>query len=536
MSPFKNLEESRRARMGRNPANIGLAAGVALLALVWLNFSVGLFGGKLPWQQTHEVRMVFSYANEIVRNSEVRTAGVKIGTVKSVERGPGTTSVITADIEDEGLPIRKDATAKIRPRLFLEGNFVIDLRPGSPSAPELPDGGTIPLSQTSTPVQLDQLASLARKDLRETFKATFRELVDAASGDFPQRFGETISDLPPLARDLAYVSEALLGTEPHDLSEALATTGKTLRAFSRDREDLGRLVDSFARASTSLASEQTALRQTVREFDVLAASGPERLRTINDSFPAVRRLVADLRPGLRAMPPVLDAAVPAVRQLRLGLRPPELPGLIRDLGPGVRALSRFAPLGTQVFRNTAMPISCLLRNAVPVLKTEVPDGKLSTGEPVYRDLLYNLVGFAGTAQNFDGNGFGVRYYATFGDEIVSTQSGSATLYSSQELPVIGSRPKTDGTPPEFRPDAPCSEQERTDLRSETGRPDMQPTGRKVRRPAELRRLLARGGSPAQRKRRIERALRREIGRVSRTIRRKGLERALRDARRKAAAR
>ena len=44
---------------------------------------------------------------------------------------------VTFTVADEGLPIHKDATITIRPRLFLEGNFFLDLQPGSPSAPDL---------------------------------------------------------------------------------------------------------------------------------------------------------------------------------------------------------------------------------------------------------------------------------------------------------------------------------------------------------------------------------------------------------------
>ena len=40
-------------------------------------------------------------------------------------------------INPNGLPIHADATAKIRPRIFLEGNFYVDLHPGTPSAPVL---------------------------------------------------------------------------------------------------------------------------------------------------------------------------------------------------------------------------------------------------------------------------------------------------------------------------------------------------------------------------------------------------------------
>ena len=60
----------------------------------------------------------------------------------SVKRvgGSSTAAVVTMAIQPNGLPIHADATADIRPRLFLEGNFYVDLHPGTPSAPTLSSG------------------------------------------------------------------------------------------------------------------------------------------------------------------------------------------------------------------------------------------------------------------------------------------------------------------------------------------------------------------------------------------------------------
>ena len=38
------------------------------------------------------------------------------------------------EIKDAALPIHEDAELKIRPRIFLEGNFFVDLQPGTPAA------------------------------------------------------------------------------------------------------------------------------------------------------------------------------------------------------------------------------------------------------------------------------------------------------------------------------------------------------------------------------------------------------------------
>ena len=89
----------------------------------------------------------------------MRIAGVEVGKVSKVEAaGEGSTaSKVTMKIEDEALPIHKDAELKIRPRIFLEGNFFVDLKPGTPEAGELDPDQPIPATQTSAPVQLDQV-------------------------------------------------------------------------------------------------------------------------------------------------------------------------------------------------------------------------------------------------------------------------------------------------------------------------------------------------------------------------------------------
>ncbi len=70
------------------------------------------------------------------------------------------------EIESRGLPIHSDATLKIRPRIFLEGNWFVELQPGSPSAKNVSSGHTIPITQTSDPVQLDQVLDALNTDTR----------------------------------------------------------------------------------------------------------------------------------------------------------------------------------------------------------------------------------------------------------------------------------------------------------------------------------------------------------------------------------
>ena len=120
----------------------------------------------------------------------MRIAGVNVGKVKSVDRYKNTNLTdVTMEISGQGLPIHRDAMLKIRPRIFLEGNFFVDLRPGSPSAPEVPENGTIGPAQTATPVQLDQVLTALQSDQRADLQVLL------------QQFGIALTSKPTAAQD-----------------------------------------------------------------------------------------------------------------------------------------------------------------------------------------------------------------------------------------------------------------------------------------------------------------------------------------------
>src|SRR5215207_3413764 len=116
----------------------------------------GLHQTRALHQLHYELKATFANSANIAKNSPVRIAGVDVGKVIASERD-GDSTTITFTVDGSGRPVHDDAFAAIRPRIFLEGNFFVDLDPGSPSAPSLDTGGTIPISRTSTAVQLDEI-------------------------------------------------------------------------------------------------------------------------------------------------------------------------------------------------------------------------------------------------------------------------------------------------------------------------------------------------------------------------------------------
>jgi phospholipid/cholesterol/gamma-HCH transport system substrate-binding protein len=120
----------------RHRSRVSNFAAGAIAAVVILGVCYLVFGGSLPFGASpFRLRAAFTVETQLHLGSPVRIAGVNVGTVTAVKRVSGSPSaaVATMAIQSTALPIHADATADIRPRLFLEGNFYVDLHPGTPS-------------------------------------------------------------------------------------------------------------------------------------------------------------------------------------------------------------------------------------------------------------------------------------------------------------------------------------------------------------------------------------------------------------------
>ncbi len=151
------------------------------------------------------------------------------------------------EIKDKGLPIHEDAELKIRPRIFLEGNFFVDLSPGSPSAPEVEDGGEpIPMSQTSAPVQFGDLLAALQTDTRSDLQVFLKEYSKGLSGKGARGFNESLRYGEDAFKNSAIVNQATLGLEPtRDVQRLLKGQQKTFAALVEDEEALKGLVTNF---------------------------------------------------------------------------------------------------------------------------------------------------------------------------------------------------------------------------------------------------------------------------------------------------
>jgi phospholipid/cholesterol/gamma-HCH transport system substrate-binding protein len=469
MTPVRRHALAHRA--GMPPLRAGLIALVVLAVGVYLGFTK-----HIPFTHGYRLQAVFHSANLLRPGSPVRIAGVNEGKVAKVARwGHTNLAVVTMQVSDDALPIHTDATIKIRPRLFLEGNFFADINPGTPSAPAVRSGGVIPLAQTSDPVQLDQvltdLSAPTRRDLQQLLREYGTALNARPTAAENQQADPEVRGLsgakslnlayiyiPSALRYSAQVGQALTGTRPDDLSRAIGSLGRIGRALDRHEVELGDLVDNFDHALAGTARVAPALATTLRRLTPTLAHARATFADLDAAIPPTRALARELLPGVRATPATLRAAQPWLPQARGLLSRGELGGLAAALQPTSADLARLTR-ATEAFLPRLDDLDrCVSRVILPTGDVKVKDGPFSTGVENYKEFWYAMVGLAGEGQTFDGNGGFVRFATGGGANTIATGPSNQTgdkLYGNAIAPPLGTRPRYTGHKPPVRTDVPC---------------------------------------------------------------------------------
>lgn len=460
----------------RNGMSRERAAIIAIiLVLVGVYFG---FTKDIPFTKGYRVNVYLKNAANVKPNAPVRIAGVTVGKVIEVTADEGSpTTKLVLQFDKKGLPIHKDATAKLRPRIFLEGNFFVDLDPGSPSAPELEDGGSLPVSQTAGPVQFDQLLSTLNKDTRTGFQVGLREfagelyrrpsVTEQAAADPPhdpdvagktafEALNGSLRYAPDAIRGGSRILRALGGEEPDDIKNIL----KGLRDFSAGVNERETQVISQIRAFDTtigaFADNEENLQAATREFSRLAIRSLPAAKAINELLPQITTFSSLLAPQIGELPATIDAAGPWITQTTELFDEDEL-GKTASLSKSV--ISHFAGVtanAPSTIQQIGRISACWNNVFYPALIQQIDDAPHSTGVENYKEFWYSLVGMASESQLFDGNGNVLRLGGG-GDSAISTSNAdpNKVLKGSAPRAQSGVRPKLPAKDPEIRGSVPC---------------------------------------------------------------------------------
>ncbi|MEJ7875099.1 MAG: MlaD family protein [Solirubrobacterales bacterium] len=455
---------------GRGPVPLGIAL-VVLLAVA----SYFAYVKDNPFSDGYQLNATFENAATLRSTAPVRIAGVNVGKVTGIE-SEGDAAKVTFSVSETGLPIHEDATIEIRPRLFLEGNFFLELHPGTPSAPELESGDDIPITQTATAVQLDEVLAALDSDTRLnlqrllegygtglTYEPEPADDVGQDSDVAGETAAESLNDAfaygADAGRDSAIVQDALIGERPGDLSGLIKAQSDVFGELETVEEDLQDLITNFDTTAGALAQESANLRLTLAELAPTLEEAEPSLAALNGALPPLRTLARELEPSLRELPETIDVGLPWLDQAQLLLRDSELGGTARDLRASTPFLAQTADRASGLFGE----LELLSRCATDVLEPTgdiVVQSQFETGETNYREFWYGLVNQAGETQNFDANGRYLRFQSGGGDQLVQSDNptggfNNTTVFGNAVEAPSGVQPVVDGTRPEFRMDVDC---------------------------------------------------------------------------------
>jgi phospholipid/cholesterol/gamma-HCH transport system substrate-binding protein len=475
---WRRHDETPVVELGRS-SPIRYAIVLLLIVIVAVYFG---FTKHIPFKHDFRLNAQFASAINIKGKSPVRIAGVNVGKVTSIQR-EGSTALVKMEIESRGLPLHSDATVKIRPRIFLEGNWFVELQPGSPSTKALSSGATLPSTQTSDPVQLDQVLDALNTDTRKNLqdfligygdgltrkpsKADDAEQDPEVRGiNAAEALNKTYHRAASAERGGAIISQAIGGTEPHDLSKLVLSISKVTSALNVHEQQLGELIGNFNSFFRSFANQASSLRAAVAVLPSSLHNIDHGLRELDAAFPATKTFATDILPGVRNTPQTVTATLPWIAQVEASLAPTELGGVAKGLQAATPQLAQLTAEQTPFYKQTELFNKCLTKVIFPAGNTKLQDGAATTGVEDYKEFWYGLTGLAGIGQSFDGNGTLTHFLVGGGGPTISSGQASAQGTSIKGLKLLahasqqplGTHPAFPKTEPAYEPQAPCYKQ------------------------------------------------------------------------------
>lgn len=460
------------ANQGMSLRKAGIIGIVVIAVLVYFAFTK-----NIPFTNGYQVNAYFTNAANIQPKAQVRIAGVKVGTVAKVERGDGATTKVVMNLDEKALPIRADAAARIRFRIFLEGNPFVDLQPGTPGSPEIESGGSIPAAQTAGPVQLDQVLSAVNSDARKGLENVFTEIGTALNTKGTPEENKTqdpdVKDLtgaealnrafrygPEGFKGGARVFDALIGYNDDDQLTILRGFRDFNTAINDRETQIVPLIADFATTMGAFADDEVALAEATKQFSRLAYESEPTLRELNQLLPQLTRWSNTIAPQLKEIPATVRDAKPWIEQVNLLFGKNELGGTAKLAQNTVEQFAKSQAGAQELLPQIDKVAKCWNKNWFPTLNTVVPDGANTSGKENYKEFWYSLVGFNSAAQNYTSTGPYLRLGTGSAAQVTSP---SGNLYGNAALPETGKTPLLPGKNPVVQTKTDCYKNSRPNL-------------------------------------------------------------------------
>jgi phospholipid/cholesterol/gamma-HCH transport system substrate-binding protein len=324
-------------RIGAIVLVLGLVCGAAL--------SLGAERDEDSGGKTYE--LLFDNAFGLTEGGDFKVAGVRAGQtstfgIKKVDGRP--LAAVEVEVTEPGLAdLRRDARCEIRPQSLI-GEYFVDCQPGA-SDERLPDGGRVPVQQTSSTIAIDLVNDVMRRPYRERLRLIVGELGAGLAGR---------SD------DL---NQVLRRAHP-----ALRETSETLQILGRQTDTIEKFIGDAHTVVGALEDRKRDVSRFVREAGETAEISASRREQLGESFARLPAFLNELEPYMGRLGDLTEAQTPVLRDLESAsgeldtfltrLRPFTAEGL-----PAFKALGEASVVGRRAVRKTDEEIRELRRLA-----------------------------------------------------------------------------------------------------------------------------------------------------------------------------
>lgn len=239
----------------------GLKLTIFTVFTIIVTFWLASIIGKLsPFDDTYQVKAVFSDATGILNGDPVKIAGVDVGKVTSFEVDKGH-AVVTLELAgDVDVPENVGAEVKFRNLL---GQRVINLvRPPQESVSMLADGDTIPVENTRPPLDLASVFN----NLRPLIQSTNPEDINTVARAVLEVFKGRESDLARVLHNVAGLSETLAGRD-HRLARLVTDVRELTDVLNGQSSNLKVSLDKFSTFMESVSDLTPEIERVVVQLE-----------------------------------------------------------------------------------------------------------------------------------------------------------------------------------------------------------------------------------------------------------------------------
>ena len=300
-----------------SPLLVGSITVLVVVVAVFLSYNANQ---GLPFVPTYNVNVTVPDAAGLVRGNEVRMGGVRVGIVRTIRpvKGPHGHPVgsLALQLDKTIEPIRSDTSLIVRPRSPL-GLKYLELTPGKHGKP-VPFGGTLPLANAKTPVELTDVLNSLDAPTRSNLQGVLVSLGDGFAGRGAD-FNSVIAAAPELTKRARSVMSSLAARSTN-LTGFLAAADRTLAEIEPVTPQLTRMIVNGATTADALDRARPELGQVVDNLPATEASGTRALRVARPVLQDASGLLRDINRGSPYIVPAasrlhaaLQRGIPALR-------------------------------------------------------------------------------------------------------------------------------------------------------------------------------------------------------------------------------